>query len=485
MSDDLKQKTVKGVSWSFVEQVLARGVNFATGILLARLLSPSDFGLVGMLGIFIAIAQLFIDSGLGGALVRTKNPSDNDYSTVFVINLALSIVFYALLYVIAPYVASFYGQPILKSLLRVVALMLVIGSLSSVPGLLLTIRVDFKTKAFISLTTSVLSGVICIYCAYKGMGVWALVAQTLASSLVCTIVTLLAVRWIPKLVFSRKSFKNLFSYSSKMLVASLISIIYENSYGLVIGKRFTAADLGQYSQAGKFPGVANGIITSAVNRVSFPILSQLQDDNERLLRVYEKYIQLTCFLIFPLLMGICGCAKPLITFLVTDKWLACVPLMQIICFGLLANSITTINLNLLYVKGRSDLVLRLEIIKKIIAFSILFITMFFNITVMCIGQAVYGFIALYLNTYYTKRILGYTFGQQIRSAAPYFGVSLIVLAEAFAFSALIPIDWAALLVSLIICPVTYWYFSKKTNLYAYREAKDLITEKIPRLSSWL
>ena len=270
-----------------------------------------------------------------------------------------------------------------------------------------------------------------------------------------------------------------------MLVASLISIIYENSYGLVIGKRFTAADLGQYSQAGKFPGVANGIITSAVNRVSFPILSQLQDDNERLLRVYEKYIQLTCFLIFPLLMGICGCAKPLITFLVTDKWLACVPLMQIICFGLLANSITTINLNLLYVKGRSDLVLRLEIIKKIIAFSILFITMFFNITVMCIGQAVYGFIALYLNTYYTKRILGYTFGQQIRSAAPYFGVSLIVLAEAFAFSALIPIDWAALLVSLIICPVTYWYFSKITNLYAYREAKDLITEKIPRLSSWL
>ena len=381
MSDDLKQKTVKGVSWSFVEQVLARGVNFATGILLARLLSPSDFGLVGMLGIFIAIAQLFIDSGLGGALVRTKNPSDNDYSTVFVINLALSIVFYALLYVIAPYVASFYGQPILKSLLRVVALMLVIGSLSSVPGLLLTIRVDFKTKAFISLTTSVLSGVICIYCAYNGMGVWALVAQTLASSLVCTIVTLLAVRWIPKLVFSRESFKNLFSYSSKMLVASLISIIYENSYGLVIGKRFTAADLGQYSQAGKFPGVANGIITSAVNRVSFPILSQLQDDNERLLRVYEKYIQLTCFLIFPLLMGICGCAKPLITFLVTDKWLACVPLMQIICFGLLANSITTINLNLLYVKGRSDLVLRLEIIKKIIAFGILFITMFFNITV--------------------------------------------------------------------------------------------------------
>lgn len=485
MSDDLKQKTVKGVSWSFVEQVLARGVNFITGIMLARLLNPSDFGLVGMLGIFIAISQLFIDSGLGGALVRTKNPSENDFSTVYVINLALSLVFYALLFVIAPLVASFYNQPVLKILLRVVALMLIIGSVSSVQGLLLTIRVDFKTKAFISLTTSVASGVICIFCAYKGMGVWALVAQTLASSLVCTVVTLIVVRWIPKLVFSRDSFKRLFSYSSKMLVASLISIVYENSYGLVIGKRFTASDLGQYSQAGKFPGVAYGIITATINRVSFPILSQLQDDDERLLSVYEKYIKLTCFILFPVIMGICGCARPLISFLVTDKWLECVPLMQIICFNLLASGITTINLNLLYVKGRSDLVLRLEIIKKIIAFGILFITMFFNIKVMCIGQALYSFIALYLNTYYTKRILGYTFAQQIKSAAPYFGASLIVLAEAFTFSTLIHNDLAALLVSLIICPVTYWFFSKITNLYAYREAKDLIIGKIPKLSNWL
>jgi O-antigen/teichoic acid export membrane protein len=474
MPDDLKQKTVTGVSWSFVEQILARGVNFVIGIILARLLSPTDYGLVGMLGIFMAISQLFIDGGLAGALIRTKSPSDRDYSTVYLINLTLSIVFYILLFVIAPLVARYYGQPILKSMLRVIALVLVIGSLSSIQGILLTIRVDFKTKTYISILSSVISGVLGIICAYKGLGVWALVTQTLAASIVCTIATLAFVRWMPRLIFSKESFKRLFSYSSKMLAASTISVIYDNVYPLVIGKRFSAADVGQYTRAGQFPGITNGTITGALNRVAFPVLSQIQDDDERLLRVYEKYIQLACFLIFPALMGLCGCAKPLISFLLTDKWLDCVPLMQIICFGLLTNAMTTINLNLLYVKGRSDLVLKLEIIKKSIAFAILFITMFFNIKVMCIGQAVYGLIALYLNTHYTKKILGYGFKPQIKSITPYFLISLIILVEASLSSYLIPITLVSLIVSLTICPLTYWLIAKTTRLYAYQETCELL-----------
>lgn len=476
MPDDLKQKTVTGVSWSFVEQILARGVNFVIGIILARLLTPTDYGLVGMLGFFIAISQLFIDGGLAGALIRTKSPSDRDYSTVYLINLTLSIAFYILLFSIAPFVARYYDQPILKSMLRVIALVLVISSLSSVQGILLSIRVDFKTKTYISILTSVISGVLGIICAYKGLGVWALVTQTLAASTVCTIATLVFVRWMPRLFFSRESFKRLFSYSSKMLAASTISVIYDNLYPLVIGKRFTAADVGQYTRAGQFPGITNGTITGALNRVAFPILSQIQDDDERLLRVYEKYIQLACFLIFPALMGLCGCAKPLIIFLLTDKWLDCVPLMQIICFGLLTNAITTINLNLLYVKGRSDLVLKLEIIKKSIAFAILFITMFFNIKVMCIGQAIYGFIALFLNTHYSKKILRYGFKPQIKSVTPYFLISLIILAEALLSSYLIQNSPVSLIVSLTVCPFTYWFIAKTAHLYAYQEARELITD---------
>lgn len=485
MSDDLKQKTVTGVSWSFIEQILARGVNFIIGIILARLLSPTDYGLVGMLGIFIALSQLFIDGGLTSALIRTKSPSDADYSTVYIVNVTLSVVFYAVLFVIAPYVASFYEQPLLKPLLRVIALTLVINTLSSIQGTLLAIRVDFKTKTYISIGSSIVTGIVGIVCAYKGLGVWALVAQNLAFSVIFTISTLVAVHWMPRLVFSKESFKRLFSYSSKLLAASIVSVIYDNAYPLVIGKRFTAADVGQYTRAWQFPGIANGIITGALNRVAFPVLSKIQDDDERLLRVYEKYVQLACFIIFPILLGICGSARPLVSFLLTDKWLECVPLMQIICFALLTNCLTTINLNLLYVKGRSDLVLRLEIIKKSIAFAILFVSMFFGIKVMCYGQVLYAFIALYLNTYYTNRILGYTFGQQVRSVAPYFLISLIVLAEAALSSFLIRSNLISLIVSAAVCPLTYWFITKKTGLYAYREAIGLISARFPSIGAKL
>ena len=485
MADNLKQKTIIGVSWSFVEQILTRGVNFIIGIILARLLTPTDYGLVGMLGIFIALSQLFIDGGLAGALVRTKNPSERDFSTVYIINLVMSVVFYALLFIIAPAVASFYEQPLLKSLLRVTSLLLIIGSLSSVHGVVLTIRVDFKSQTIISLITALSSGILGIICAYRGMGAWALVIQSLTAALAGTIAKIAFVRWFPKLIFSKESFNRLFSYSSKMLVATIISILYDSAYPLVIGKRFSAADVGLYSQAGKFPGVACGTISSAMNRVSFPVLSQIQDDNERLLRVYDKYIQLASFIVFPVLMGLCGCAHPLISLLLTDKWLDCVPLMQIICFGLLPSIITTINLNLLYVKGRSDLVLRLEIIKKSFAFGIILITMFFNITIMCIGSAIYGFVALYFNTFYTKRILGYTFGQQIRTIAPYFLVSLVILAEALLSSFIIPNQWISLIVSLILCSSTYWFISKMANLYAYRETKELVTARFPAIGKRL
>ena len=478
MADDLKNKTVKGVSWSFVEQVLTRGANFIIGIILARLLTPTDYGLVGMIGVFISVSQIFIDGGLSSALIRTKEPSEKDYSTVFIINMAMSILLYAILFFSAQPIADFYEQPVLKPFLRVVSLTLVISSFGAVHNTLLTIRVDFKTKSYISIITAIVSGIIGIICAYRGLGAWALAAQSLSATIICTLLAIVLVQWIPKTGFSRDSFKRLFSYSSKLLASNLIRVIYDNAYSIVIGKKFSAASLGQYSRAGQFPTVANATVSSALNRVAFPILSQIQDDDERLIRVYEKYIQLSCFIVFPILLWLCGCAQPLVLLLLTEKWIDCIPLMQILCISFLLNTATNINLDLLYVKGRSDLALRLEVIKKIIAVTILFTSMFFGLKAMCLGQVIFSLIDFGLNTFYTKRILNYGLWPQLRTMAPYLLCSLVVLAEGLIFSRFISITWLSLLASMIVCPVTYWFLTKMTHLYAYQEAKDLFFQKV-------
>ena len=480
MADDLKNKTVKGVSWSFVEQILTRGANFVIGIILARLLTPTDYGLVGMLAIFIAIAQLFIDGGLTSALIRQKNPSNEDFSTVYIVNMTLSVVFYFLLFFSAPLIADFYDQPLLKPLMRVVAISLVIGPLASVQNTLLTIRVDFKTKTIISIINALVSGAVGIYCAFKGLGPWALIAQTLSSTIVSTILALVFVHWMPRLVFSINSFKRLFSYSSRLLAASIISTIYDNAYPMVIGKRYLASDVGLYTRANQFPGIVNATFTSAMNRVAFPILSQIQDDDERLLNVYEKYIQVFCFLTFPTLMVLSGCARPLVSLLLTDKWIACVPLMQIICFSLIPNGMIQINLNLLYVKGRSDLVLRMEIIKKLIMFSVLLISMFFGLRAICYAMVFNALVDLYFSSFYTKRILGYSLIQQLKAIYPYFLLSLVLLAEALLATHYISNRWIAILVPMIVCPLTYWGLNHLLNLYAYREGMGMIKARFKK-----
>ena len=478
MPDNLKQQTIKGVSWSFVEQILTRSINFVVGIILARLLNPTDFGLVGMLGLFLGVSQLFIDGGLSTALIQTKDPSDKDFSTVYIVNVGLSLVFYSLLFFIAPVVAEFYQQPLLKPLLRVLSLILVIGPLSTIQGTLLQIRVDFKTKSFISLLSAIASGTIGIVFAYRGMGVWALVAQSIAATAASAFFTRVFVRWMPKLVFSKESFKRLFSYSSKLLAATIIRVIYDNVYPMVIGKRFSAADVGQCTRAEQFPNVANGTITKALSNVAFPVFSQIQDDDERLLSVCEKYMQLSCFIIFPILLWLCGSARPLVSFLLTDKWLECVPLMQILCIGLLTNGITTINVDLLSAKGRSDLVLRLEVWKKTVGFAILFITMFFSLKVMFWGRVLYSFVELYLNTFYIKKILGFGFFRQLKVVAPYFLIALVVLIEALLASRFIENDFVSLLVSGTVCFLSYWAIAKLTGIYSYQEIISVIKGKL-------
>ena len=477
MTDSLKQKTVKGVSWSFVEQVLTRGVNFVIGIILARLLSPTDYGLVGMLTIFIAFSQIFVDGGLTNALIREKDASDKDYSTVYITNMTLSVIFYFLLFFSAPLVATYYEQPLLKPLMRVISLILIISSVASVQGTLLTKQVDFRTKFAISFISALVSGAAGVICALKGLGPWALVAQSVASASAVTILTLAFVRWMPQLIFSKESFKRLFSYSYKLMAASLINTIYSNIYPMVIGKRFSASDVGMFTRGNQFPTVASETLVSTFNRVAYPVLSKVQDDDRRLIEVFDKFLQIFYFLAFPVLLVLCGCSRPLVSLLLTDKWLPCVPLMQLLCISKLPTGMIRNNLILLYVKGRSDLALRMEIIKKAIMFPIMFVSMFFGLKAFCCALIVNSWIDMYCSAYYTRKILNYRLWDQLKTVFPYLFISLILLAESLLASYFIANNWISLGVSLVVCTATYYLVTKLMHLYAFNEAMGLLRKR--------
>lgn len=381
-----------------------KAVQFAVSLILARLLTPADYGLIGMLGFFIGIADTFIDSGFSSALIQYKDRRNKDFCTVFYVNFGMSLIMYGLLYVSAPLIADFYEQPILINIIRIYCLTLIIGAISAVNSVRLTIDINYKLSNIIGSTVALLSGLVGVVCAYSGWGVWALVAQQMSSSVIRTCLLIYHVRWFPSLEFSIKSFKRLFSYGSKLLASGLIHSAYSNLYPMIIGKELSAADVGYVTRAKGFNEVSAGTINTILSSVAFPVLSRVQDDDKVLLRIYNKYIQMSAFIVAPIAFFLIGIAKPLILFLLTDKWATSILLMQILSLNFLWDGIIKINLNLLYVKGRTDLVLRLEIIKKTVAFAIMITTALIgNLIIFCIGMSVYSLIALYLNTIYTKK----------------------------------------------------------------------------------
>ena len=424
MADSLKAKTFHGVVWSALERFSLQGVQFVINIIMARLLLPSDYGIIAMLAIFLQISQTFVDSGFTNALIQRKERTEVDFATVFYFNIVIGIVFYGVLYFSAPWIADFYHMPVLVPVTRVIALNLIISALSAVHKTKLTIAIDFKTQAKASLTAASISGGIGIWLAYVGFGVWALVVQTLMNALLLTLLLYYFLRWKPLWVFSTASFKRLFSFGSKLLVSGLIHTVYHNMYALVIGRKFSAQDLGYYTRAEQFAIFPSSNLNAIIARVAFPVLSDIQDETERLAEAYRKYIRLSSFIIFPLMFGLAALAKPVIVLLLTEKWLGIVVLLQILCFDWMFDHLSVINLNLLYVKGRSDLALRLEIVKKIIATSILFLSIPFGLIGMCCGRVLYSLVATYLNTYYTKSLIGLSLRKQLNDIIPYWLLAL-------------------------------------------------------------
>lgn len=414
----LKQKTLLGVFWSSIERFSVQGFQFLIQIVMARILLPSDYGVIGILIVFLAISQSIIDSGFSNALIQKKNRNELDYSTVFYFNIAIGIFLYALLFFLSPFIASFYNNPVLEPVMKVISINLLIYSLAVVPKAKLAVCIDFKTQAKASVLGVVFGGTVGIILAYTGYGVWAIVIQATVGAFIETLLLWILIRWKPLWSFSISSFKSLFSYGSKLLFSGLLETIYRHLYILVIGKKFPTQDLGFYTRGELFTQFPSSNLSIIMSRVSFPVLSEFQDDNEKLKYYYRKYLRASVYIIFPLMTGLCVLAEPLVSLVLTDKWLPCVALMQILCFAYIWFPIHTINLELLQVKGRSDLFLRLEIIKKIVGVIVLIITIPWGIKVMCGGLVFSSFISLFINSHYTKRVIGMGLSVQMKELLP-------------------------------------------------------------------
>ncbi len=411
---NLKQKTINGVIWSAIERFSNQIIQFIVQIIIARLLFPSDYGMIGMLAIFMAVAQTFTDGGFGNALIQKKDRNNTDYSTVFYFNITVGIILSIIFFFSSGLIANFYKMPKLELIIQVMSINLIILSFQVVHKAILTINIDFKTQAKASLSSVIIAGIIGITMAYTGFGVWALVAQFTAINIIQTILLWYFEKWRPIRVFSKQSFKRLFNFGSKILAANLLHTIYLNLYTLVIGKRFSATDLGYYSRADQFAQFPSSNITGILWRVTYPIMSSIQNEDEKLKNVYRQYIRLSAFIVFPLMVGLAAIAEPFIIFILTEKWRGVIPILQIISICYMFYPLNAINQNLMQVKGRSDLFLRLEIVKKIIGIALLFISLPFGMYYVCLSLVVYALINLAINTYFTSKLINFNILQQIK-----------------------------------------------------------------------
>lgn len=426
MEENLKGKTKKGLYWSFFNQFANYGMQFCVGIVMARLLSPEDYGITALPAVFMLVAGTIQDGGLGSALIRKPNLSEMDLSTSFYYSICVGILMYIALFFAAPWIADFYNTPVLIPLIRVTALSFLWGPLNTPQGVLMRKKLNFKTPAKISVATKVFSAIVGIGLAFCGYGLWALVISGVLSGLFSTILNWLAVRWIPKTGWSKDSFKYLWGFGNKMMLSGMLDTLYNNIAPIFIGKYYSPAQLGVYNRAQGYAAMPSQNVTGVIASVSFPVLSQIQDDDERLAYNYRRMLKVSAFVIFPVMLMLSALARPLVITMITAKWEACIILLQIICFSMMWYPIHAINLNLLQVKGRSDLFLRLEIIKKVLGLSILVITLPLGLVYFCLGNIVSSMIALIINTYYTGKLIQVGYFKQMKDLLPIFGLSLFM-----------------------------------------------------------
>ena len=480
MGESLKNKAVKGVGWSFLDNIAGQGITFLVGLVLARILSPAEFGILGMITIFIAISNSIIDSGFSNALIRKTDAKEIDYNTVFFFNLALSTLLYTILFIASPAISRFFKEPQLVEITRVMGLLLFINALAIIQCTLLVKRVDFKTQTKVSIIASAGSAFVGIGMALMGYGVWSLVGQQLSRQFLNTLFLWVFNTWRPALEFSIQSFKELFGFGSKLLLSGLLNTLYNNIYYIIIGRFYSAAQLGQYTRAEQFNMIFSSNLTSVVQRVSYPVLSSIQNEPERLREAYRKVIKSTMLITFACMLGLAATAKPVILILIGEKWLVAVKYLQIISFSGMLYPLHAINLNILQVKGRSDLFLKLEIIKKGLAVGPICLGIFLGIEYMLLGSVINSFIAYYLNARYSQGMINYSVLEQVKDILPTFIVSLCVAAVMWSITLLEVNNYLLLLIQCIVGTLMAGIIYEKLNLEEYKELKGIVLSVLKR-----
>lgn len=479
----LKNKTVKGVAWSGIDNVVQIGVVFVVSIVLARLLTPDDYGLIGIITIFTTICQTLINGGFSSALIRKKDIKEDDYNTVFIVNLVMSLLLYGVVYLCSPMIADFFHREELVELTRVTSLGIIIVALAIVQQAQLTKRIDFKTQTKITLISSLTSGAIGIGLALLGYGVWALVAQGLSNQTIRSLLYWIYNKWIPKLRFSKNSFHELFGFGWKMMLSGLLDTIWKDLYQVVVGKFYSSATLGQYTRAKQFSTLFSSNLTNVIQRVTYPVLSNIQDDKSRMVLAYRRIIKTTMFVTAISMLFVAAISEPLLYCLIGPKWHEAAIYLPLICISGSTYPLQAINQNMLQVQGRSDLYLGIDIVRKIVALWPLSIGVFVGILPMLYTNILTAIIAFFLNSYYSGKFLGYSSWMQLKDIAPSYGLATLIAICVYFFKYLPISFWVILPMQIILGVIVFFVFCQKTKMEEYVEMKGILSPYLKKISS--
>lgn len=460
----MAEKASQSVFWSAVNRFSTQAVQFVVSIVIARLVAPSEYGLIAMLSIFIGIAGAFVDSGFNNALIQKQGRTDVDYSTVFYFNIGIASLLYIALFICAPLIASFYNQPILESLTRWVSLSIIVSSLTTIQRTRMVVAHNFKSQAIIALIAVIISGIIGVVCALMGFGVWALVAQTLSSAIISMFLYWFMSKWRPLLVFSKDSFITLFSFGSKILASSILNAIYNNLYNLVIGKVYTPQDLGYYTKANSITQLPTTSIAFTLQGALYPYLCEAQNDDVCFKRLFLTYTKMLTFVISPIVVGVFVLAKPFTITLLTEKWLPAVPFIQILIIAYSFYPLCYINCQTLNAKGRSDLFLKTDVIVKVVSIIILAISVPFGVRIMCWSMVLFYIFNYIIVSYNVKKVIPITLFEQLLSIAPSILLSIFAGAAAYVINLPITNEWVQLIIGGIVIVFVYYLLAKALKL---------------------
>ena len=482
MSNQIDNKTtIKNFIWRFAERCGAQGVSFIVSIVLARLLEPSVYGTIALVTVFTTILQVFVDSGLGTALIQKKDADDLDFSSVFYFNFTVCLVLYFGMFVSAPYIAKFYGDETLVPVIKVISLTLVIAGVKNIQQAYVSRNMLFKRFFFSTIGGTIASAFVGIFMAYIGMGVWALVAQQLSNATIDTIILWVTVKWKPKRMFSWKRLKELLSYGWKLLVSALLETVYNNLRNLVIGKLYSSADLAYYNQGDKFPKLIVTNINTSIDSVLLPTMASAQDDSARVKNMTRRAIKTSTYIMAPLMIGLAFCANTIVELVLTEKWLPCVPFLQIFCITYMFYPVHTANLNAIKAMGKSDIFLKLEIIKKIVGMALLLSTMWFGVMAMAYSLLVSCVLNQIITSWPNKKLLNYGYLEQLKDILP--GILLaLFMGICVYFVSFLPISiYLILVIQVVLGATIYIGISAILKLdafeYLWNTVKEIVEKK--------